>query len=241
MMRLIGSPRPLIVPKTIPHESELEFNLNNSADILHWDKYIALKQYIPRFVINYLYKFFNDNRSLFSENNTEVVNKCFEHDGIVCDKLFFLFNVLTPRIEALTKSKLIPTYTRGRVYVAGSKMNEHVDRAACDVSITFPIAFNSNPWPIKVHPPNSTTSREIPLNVGDVLVYRGGELPHWRDTNTFNDIQYQIFFHWIDTSSEAGSLMSEFSQEEMQDPELWPKSFNDLKRENKIPLPRNKK
>ncbi len=213
-----------------------------SDSLLREQKYIVKKGYIPQFVIDSIYKWYNDykNKFVFTSEKGLAYNAYVIKNTSEFNQLDKLFDVLTPRIEAITHSKLIPVYNYGRVYKNGSYMLKHRDRAQCDVSLTMPIAFNNKkPWPIKIKTVTKE-EKEINLYVGDALIYRGGELTHWRDENTFNTIQYQHFFHWIDTESECGKYMSNFSLEEIKNARLWPLPFNELKERGLLPLPGNK-
>lgn len=213
-----------------------------SDSLLREQKYIVKKGYIPQFVIDTIYNWYNDNRDKFIlTSEIKLAYDAFViKDSSEFNSLDKLFDVLTPRIEAVTKSKLIPVYNYGRVYKNGSYMVKHRDRAQCDVSLTIPVAFNNRkPWPIKIEN-EAKGEKEITLYVGDALIYRGGELTHWRDKNTFNTIQYQHFFHWIDTESECGKYMSNFSLEEIKNAILWPLPFDELKKRGMLPLPGNK-
>ena len=214
-----------------------------SNKVLNENKYIVLKDFIPQFVINKLYGWYNDNRSKFTLRSEQGLAYnaycCFDNDTFL--SLNTLFDVLTPRVESITKSKLIPTYNYGRVYTKDSYMDKHKDRAQCDLSMTLTIAFNNRtPWPINLKNPVTNEEKEVSLYSGDALIYRGGEIQHWRTPNKSNTIQYQHFFHWIDTESECGKFMSQFSLEEIKDHTLWPLPFDQMKLKGILPTPRNK-
>lgn len=233
------NPLPL---STTPIQRTLQpYNYEDSDTFLDYHKFLLRSNFIPQFVLNYLYKWYNDNHTKFRvEEEKGLINSAHVADSNEFRVLSWVFNVLTPRVESLTKSKLIPVYNYGRVYKNGSEMYPHLDRAQCDVSVTFPIAYDKDPWPILVHPPYTLSPTKVVLVPGQALIYRGGELVHWREPNTSSEVQYQHFFHWIDTSTECGSFMAEFSKEEILNPRLWPGSFYVMKEKGMLPIPRKK-
>ena len=78
---------------------------------------------------------------------------------------------LTPKMEKLTKLKLVPTYCYFRIYEKGSILRKHKDRPACEISST--LFFGGDKWPIFVD------GKKVDLKESDFLIYRGFDLPHW--------------------------------------------------------------
>ena len=54
-------------------------------------------------------------------------------------------------------------------------------------------------WPIYLEPSGEKNKKgiEVNLNPGDMLMYRGCELEHWRDVFEGDDCA-QVFFHFTD-------------------------------------------
>lgn len=95
---------------------------------------------------------------------------------------------------------LIPTYSYFRLYMYGNHLERHRDRKSCDVSGTLFLGHDcsnkSEPynWPIYVE---TKGGQEVPiyLTPGDILLYRGCDLDHWR--NTFTGLNHaQVFLHY---------------------------------------------
>jgi len=84
-----------------------------------------------------------------------------------------LLNLCTPIMEKELQMKLIPTYSYARVYVTGNELKKHIDRKACEFSTTLNLGGDS--WPIYLDP-----DIEINLNPGDMLIYKGTDVAHWR-------------------------------------------------------------
>ena len=102
--------------------------------------------------------------------------------------------VLKPIIEKTTKKKLVPTYTYARVYKKGDILWPHKDRPSCEYSIT--LALGGDKWPIYMD------GIELNLNPGDLAVYKGCEIEHWR--NEFNGKEcVQCFLHYNEINEKA--------------------------------------
>jgi hypothetical protein len=113
-----------------------------------------------------------------------------------------------PIMKKETNLDLIPTYSYARVYEKGSILKRHKDRPSCEISTT--LNLGGDPWPIFIDPtgsnnvideyknimkPNAPAGIRVDLEPGDMLVYSGCELEHWREEFTGN-ICAQVFLHY---------------------------------------------
>jgi len=107
-----------------------------------------------------------------------------------------------------TGLNLIPTYSYARVYERGSILKRHKDRPSCEISTT--LNLGGDPWPIFIDPtgsnnvideyknimkPNAPAGVKVDLKPGDMLVYSGCDLEHWREPFQ-GDICGQVFLHY---------------------------------------------
>ena len=100
-------------------------------------------------------------------------------------------------MEARTGLTLLPTYNYTRIYPPGTPLVPHTDRPACEISATLTIQnLPDEIWPIFLRTTDDRTVR-VDLNAGDMLIYRGMELIHWREAG--NVRQTGIFMHWVDS------------------------------------------
>ena len=112
-----------------------------------------------------------------------------------------------PIMEKITGLKLTPAYTFARIYKHGDVLKRHKDRFSCEISTTMNLG--GDPWPIYLSPnenvgiPDGKKSTveskakgiKVDLKPGDMLVYRGCELEHWR--NKFKGREcIQTFLHY---------------------------------------------
>ena len=113
-----------------------------------------------------------------------------------------------PKMKEETGLELIPTYSYARIYKKGDILKRHKDRPSCEISTT--IHLGGAPWPIfidgtgadtvidehkQIHKPNAPEGTKVLLEVGDMLVYSGCELEHWREPLD-GDICGQVFLHY---------------------------------------------
>jgi len=107
-----------------------------------------------------------------------------------------LLGYLQPRMEEITGKRLYPTYSCLRVYKHGDTLPRHIDRPACEFSVTLCLGYDADyNWPIKVGDKDNPSALEI--KPGDGVVYKGCDLPHWREA--FEGVTHsQVFLHYVD-------------------------------------------
>lgn len=93
-------------------------------------------------------------------------------------------------MEKETGYKLLPTYSFFRMYTYGAILENHMDRPACEVSVTVSIASDGTKWPIYMD------GTPVELEHGDAAIYFGCEIPHWRDAYE-GDWYAQTFLHYV--------------------------------------------
>ena len=107
----------------------------------------------------------------------------------------------TEDIGKIVGKNLIPQYTYARIYKNGSQLKIHTDRPECQYSVTLSLGGDyKKPWPIWIKD-YAGNMNEVPLDEGDMVVYHGTELEHWRDKFEGN-MQYQLFMHYVDSEGE---------------------------------------
>jgi len=113
--------------------------------------------------------------------------------------------ILEGSCEALSEIsgiKLLPTYTYSRLYGIGDELVKHRDRPSCEISATIslgipngedinPIYFSENE--------DGSDAKEILLKPGDLCLYRGCDLYHWRPQFT-QKWYLQAFLHYVNAN-----------------------------------------
>ena len=100
-----------------------------------------------------------------------------------------------PQMEKATGLKLYPAYTYARIYKKGDELKRHKDRFSCEISTTMNLAGDD--WPIYLEPSGETGKKgvKVDLKPGDMLVYSGCELEHWREKFKGKEC-VQVFLHY---------------------------------------------
>jgi hypothetical protein len=107
-----------------------------------------------------------------------------------------LLTKLLPQAEKTSGLRLYPTYSYFRVYKSGDILKKHVDRPACEISLSLNLGSKStSAWPLWIATPTDNVSVE--LEAGDAVMYRGRECLHWREPFTGEEA-VQVFLHYVD-------------------------------------------
>ena len=111
-------------------------------------------------------------------------------------------------MQKKTGLKLVPTYSYTRLYRKGNILRRHKDRPSCEISTTLNLGGDN--WPIfidptgsdnvideykEIHKPNAPKGIEVNLKQGDMLIYSGCELEHWREPFQ-GKLCGQVFLHY---------------------------------------------
>lgn len=185
--------------------------MNNPA-LFKENRYLDLKNIVPTDICKIITKY-----SLLKEeieftpelgNNAQVENAHSVYGDTLMETMS---HFLLPHMEKNTGLSLCPTYTYYRVYRPGMILDRHKDRPSCEISTTVCFGFNyanknaNYRWGMYIEP-----NALITQNPGDLIVYRGCEVDHWRDPFDvgLGSYQVQAFFHYID---KTGPFYPEFS------------------------------
>ena len=186
-----------------------------------FDKYQVIKNAISYELANFVFNYFllkRDATEYMYKNNIIYDNGMF---GTWKDKqipntyshyadpvMETLMVKMLPVMKQHTGLDLCPTYSYARAYKKGDCLHRHKDRPSCEISTT--VNLGGDPWPIfidgtgannvinekqNIVKPNAPAGTKVLLEVGDMLVYSGCELEHWREPFDGN-ICGQVFLHY---------------------------------------------
>lgn len=102
---------------------------------------------------------------------------------------------LHPLMEKTLNKKLVLNYSYMRVYKKGDILHKHKDRFSCQYSTT--IFIGGDEWPIFLKVNEKSDPVQVDLKQGDMLVYEGGNMEHWRNSFLGNEC-IQVFLHYTD-------------------------------------------
>jgi hypothetical protein len=144
--------------------------------------------------VNYLSQGVDESNTTYFQD--DQCKNSFPWYSAFCTETLGLY--LQPKIEEVTGKTLYPTYTYMRLYYTGSDMARHTDRPSCEYSATVCISNDPEPWEIYFENLKGK-EKAIYLQPGDMIVYKGDVLPHWRNEYKGNR-QAQVFTHFVDAN-----------------------------------------
>ena len=162
---------------------------------------------LKRDAVDFMYKnnIHSQSSLLGTWSDKQVPNTYSSYGDFVMETL--MMKVL-PTMQKETGLKLVPTYSYARVYKKGDILKRHKDRPSCEISTT--VHLGGEPWSIfidgtgqnnvideykNIHKPDAPKGTKVLLDVGDMLVYSGCDLEHWREPFEGN-ICGQVFLHY---------------------------------------------
>ena len=192
-------------------------------------KYQVIKQAIPYQLANFCFNYFllkRDAVKYMYDNNIvaetpllgtwkdQQVPNVYSHYADFCMETLLVY--VLPIMKEKTGLDLVPTYAYTRVYEKGAILKRHKDRPSCEISTT--LNLGGDPWPIyidptgsdnvideykNIHKPNAPKGVRVDLEPGDMLVYSGCDLEHWREPFQGN-ICHQVFLHYNHKNGQFG-------------------------------------
>tara|TARA_R100001015_G_C4633164_1_gene197741 strand:+ start:1880 stop:2497 length:618 start_codon:yes stop_codon:yes gene_type:complete len=173
------------------------------------NKYKIIKQAVPEVIAHFLSDYLSVKREVASTFfRTKYISPYNEDFGCWTDEqipntyshyadiaMETLLLALLPKMEKESGHSLVPTYSYTRIYKNGDELKRHRDRDSCEISTT--IHLGGDEWPIYLEPSGEIgmKGKKINLQSGDMLMYKGCELEHWREPFT-GEACAQVFLHY---------------------------------------------
>jgi hypothetical protein len=185
-----------------------------------FNKYQVIKKAVSYELANFIFNYFllkRDAVKWMYENNItydngmfgtwtdqQVPNTYSHYADMVMETLLVK---MLPVMASETGLDLVPTYSYARIYKHGDILKRHKDRPSCEISTT--LNLGGDPWPIYIDgtgadnvideqrniiKPNAPEGTKVLLEVGDMLVYSGCELEHWREPFEGNRFVVKYFY-----------------------------------------------
>ena len=180
------------------------------------NKYIIIRKAIDKDLSEFLYNYFTMKKQMYDtminsryispfesafgnyENDNEQIPNTYSHYSDVAMETLML--KCQPKMEKATGLKLYPAYTYARIYKKGDILKRHKDRFSCEISTTMNLGGDK--WSIYLEPSGELNKKgiKVDLSPGDMLVYSGCELEHWREKFK-GKISAQVFLHYNNTKT----------------------------------------
>lgn len=178
---------------------ELATMFNNVNQTLISKGFVILKEIINPLQIGALRKYFRvlEEKDCFSRDFSLWERDLLRDDPV----LKFIHHQIGQFINKFTPQKVWPTYGVLSVYRPGAILLKHIDSKQQDWNMSLSMdmvpEFNeSDAWPIFLEVKGIV--HEIKLGLGDGVLYRGSEIPHWRNKLPENHKQTVCLFHFVE-------------------------------------------
>ena len=174
-------------------------------------KYTVIRQAIPKDLASFVANYFTMQKQVYDtcrnaryispfeniighyEGKDEQIPETYsQYSNIAMETLMLKCQ---PEMEKVTGLKLYPAYTYARIYKKGDELKRHKDRFSCEISTTMNLGGDD--WPIYLEPSGELDKKgiKIDLKPGDMLVYSGCDLEHWRKKFKGEEC-VQVFLHY---------------------------------------------
>ena len=162
------------------------------------NKYATIRLAVPSELQDLVtqYALFDEMQD-FHPDIDQVIGAHFKYADPLMETFLLHFQKV---IEESTGLTLLPTYSFFRVYRPGDELTPHTDRPACEISATVCFNFHYNDpsysWPIFMD------KTPVELHPGDMAIYRGCEVNHWREKFAAPEGSWHVqgFFHYVDAN-----------------------------------------
>ena len=175
------------------------------------NKYVVIKQVISKDLATFIYNYFLMKKQVYDTclkqryispyetlfgyyegADEQIPNTYSSYADIVMETLMLKCQ---PIMEKTTGLKLQPAYTYARLYKKGDVLKRHKDRFSCEISTT--LFLGGDKWDLYLEPSGQEGKKgiKVDLKSGDMLVYSGCELEHWREKFKGKECA-QVFLHY---------------------------------------------
>jgi hypothetical protein len=175
------------------------------------DYYAVVRNFLPKELVEYVQYSCDIHETIYLNKKPPTEDDPFPYGDPQSPESFSWYGAIHTealllycgqRLSKITGKELSETYSYTRAYYKGAELKRHVDRHSCEYSGTICISKNGADWPIYFENLEGNVL-ECELEPGDLAVYKGAEIPHWRKTYT-GDRHVQIFVHYVDKNGLYG-------------------------------------
>lgn len=102
---------------------------------------------------------------------------------------------MTTLVQSVIEQPIKPSYCYAVKYTQGAELKRHTDRPQCKWNASITFAREGEVWPI--HLEVGGTRKEVRAELGEVVVYSGTTVPHWRGPLESPSATV-CFYHFVD-------------------------------------------
>jgi len=170
-----------------------------SKALFQQNGYVALEELLHPFHVAALRRYYRD---LIAGGALDLGDpQCARRYGCHNEPVArFFHHQLTAAISEVAGEPVQPSYLYMASYVDEAELEKHTDREQCEFSVSFcldvrPEPADVSPWPLWLETPQGAVA--VHQRIGDGLLYRGRQLPHYRERLPKGWSSTSIFFHFV--------------------------------------------
>lgn len=187
--------RPLTEPEALPEVDLPERGYVRVPSIIGPLHTAAIRRYVGELI----------ERNVVTLGDGQVSQRYVYHND---PHLAHLHESITPLVSTLSRKPMRASYRYLSAYTTGSELQVHTDREQCEVTVSVlvdysPLVGEKAPWPIYLRCPSATMA--VFQSVGEALVFRGQDVPHFREKIQAGHSCIVVLFHYVDATYQ-GSL-----------------------------------
>jgi hypothetical protein len=181
-------------------------------DTLKTKKYKYVKNILSLDLVNFLTSFSLKNHH---GGDDQAPNSLSLHSS-QSEIYSHILHHIHPIMEKETNLKLKPIYSYNRIYFGGSELKKHTDRPSCEISASISLnnlyEDKNYKWPLCME------NIPIVIEQGDGVIYKGGEIEHWRPffNQPITSWHHQLFVHYVDLEGPYKNLLEEKTMKEYE-------------------------
>ena len=140
-------------------------------------------------------------------NKPKVIGSSEIYNNFLYEELNY---AVKKEVEKIIGKTLIPTYHIERYCYEDQELKFHSDHNFSEIAVSINIKNIINPWNLNFYNVKTNNISSISLSPGDAVIYKGIEIPHWRNKligSKFNKIKkiftkkklfhQQIIFYYV--------------------------------------------
>lgn len=208
MLRLAG----ILAPRGAfeAREQQWRQDLSKTRDGLSCEEFAVVRDFLNPIQLAEVRRYYRELRRAEAFYPAISNDHCVEQRDWIHNESVarFLHHQLLWTVNQLVPEEVRPSYAYLAIYHPGATLRRHIDRPQCQWNVslvldTDPEVNRASAWPIYLEVQGA--AREVRLGMGDFVLYRGTDVPHWRDAQPEGHSSTICFFHFVSMDFE-GSL-----------------------------------
>src|SRR5438477_2822786 len=111
------------------------------------EKYVVVRSLLegPKLAVLHKYALRLATMGAMNSDDPQVPDSPFVYGDLFMDGVL---QDLVPKIESISALRVFPTYSYLRLYKCGDVLPKHLDRSACEISVSLCLGYSAHePWP----------------------------------------------------------------------------------------------